>query len=77
MKKLVVITGASSGFGAAIAKKLSEENHPLLLVSRRLDKMKSLNLPNCICAEVDVTKRHDFEKAVREAEKKYGKTYTI
>jgi NADP-dependent 3-hydroxy acid dehydrogenase YdfG len=38
MKPLVVITGASSGIGAATAKTFSEAGHPLLLVSRRLGK---------------------------------------
>lgn len=45
-KKLVVITGASSGFGAAIAKKLSQQGHPLLLIARRLEKLEQLNLPD-------------------------------
>ncbi len=48
-KKLVVITGASSGIGKAIAEKMSENGHPLLLLSRRVDKMEELNLPNTIC----------------------------
>ena len=34
MKPLVVITGASSGIGAATAKTFSEAGHPMLLVSR-------------------------------------------
>lgn len=73
MKKLIVITGASSGFGAAIAKRLSQEGHPLLLIARRVEKLKALNLPETICAKVDVTQRDEFENAIREAEVKYGK----
>ena len=38
MKKLVVITGASSGIGEAIAKHFSEAGYPLLLVARRVEK---------------------------------------
>jgi NADP-dependent 3-hydroxy acid dehydrogenase YdfG len=54
MKPLVVITGASSGIGAATAKTFSEAGHPLLLVSRRLNRMENLNLPNALVKSVDV-----------------------
>lgn len=77
MKKLVVITGASSGFGFELAKEFSKEGYPLLLLARRLEKMEELNLPNSICKKVDVTDRNAFETAVREAEEIYGKTDLI
>ena len=44
MKKLVVITGASSGIGMETAKKFSANGHPTLLISRRKEIMESLNL---------------------------------
>ena len=56
-KSLVVITGASSGIGAALAKRFSEEGHPLLLVARRLNNIEALNLPDTLCRKVDVTDR--------------------
>lgn len=43
MKKLVVITGASSGIGMETAKKFSANGHPTLLISRRKEIMESLN----------------------------------
>ena len=46
MKKLIVVTGASSGIGREIAKKFSNNGHPVLLLARRLEKMEELNLPN-------------------------------
>lgn len=73
-KKLVVITGASSGFGMALAKQFAEAGNPLLLLARRVDRMTALNLPNTLCRKVDVTDADAFEAAVREAEAKYGKT---
>ncbi|MEC4113474.1 SDR family oxidoreductase [Myroides pelagicus] len=73
-KKLVVITGASSGFGMELAKEFSNSGHPLLLLARRLDKMEALNLPNTICKSVDVSDKGAFEQAIREAEQVYGKT---
>lgn len=72
MKKLAVVTGASSGIGEAIAKRFSEAGYPLLLVARRLEKLEALNLPNCICEKVDVTDREAFESAVKKAEEKFG-----
>lgn len=73
MKKLVVITGASSGIGRATAIKLSNEGYPLLLLARRKEKLEELNLPNTICKSVDVTDLEAFKLAVTEAEEKYGK----
>ena len=71
-KPLVVITGASSGIGEAIAKRFSEAGYPLLLLARRLERLQALSLPNCICAKVDVTDRAAFADAIKDAEKKYG-----
>lgn len=72
VKKLVVITGASSGIGAAIAKQLSESGHPLLLLARRVDKLRDLNLANTLCESLDVTDYDGFKNAVTKAEALYG-----
>lgn len=72
MKSLVVITGASSGIGAAIARRLSAAGHPLLLLARRLDALQALNLPDCLCEGVDITDRGAFDAAIDKAETLYG-----
>ncbi len=72
MKKLVVVTGASSGIGAAIARRLSAAGHPLLLLARRVEQLEALDLPNCLCEQVDVTNRADFEVAINKAQAKFG-----
>ena len=72
MKKLVVITGASSGIGEAMAKQFSAAGYPLLLVARRIEKLTALNLPNCLCEQVDVTDKAAFEQAIAKAEAQYG-----
>ena len=74
MKKLVVVTGASSGIGMEFAKRFSKEGHPVLMIARRKEIMEELNLPNCICKSVDVTNLEGMITAIREAEEIYGKT---
>ncbi|HCE2187009.1 TPA: SDR family oxidoreductase [Vibrio parahaemolyticus] len=72
MKKLVVITGASSGIGEAIARRFSGEGHPLLLVARRVERLEALNLPNTLCEKVDVTDQASLITAIEKAEAQFG-----
>ena len=73
-KPLIVITGASSGFGAEIAKIFNEAGFPELLLSRRTQKIKELPLDfsNVLVEEVDVTDKEQFETAVNKAVAKFG-----
>lgn len=77
MKKLVVITGASSGFGKALALEFNKAGYPLLLLARRIELLEEMNLENAICEKVDVIDKDAFERAVRNAEAFYGKTDLI
>lgn len=72
LKPLVVVTGASSGIGAAIARHLSDDGYALLLIARRLDKIEALGLPNAMCRKVDVTDTNAFIAALGEAEAAFG-----
>ncbi len=73
-KPLVVITGASSGIGEAIAKQFSEQGHALLLLARRVERLEALDLPNAMCRKVDVTDRQAVTAAIEEAEGEFGPT---
>lgn len=72
MNKLVIITGASSGIGAATARAFASAGHPLLLLARRLEPMEALGQPNTLCRAVDVLDANAFKAAIDEAEARFG-----
>ena len=72
-KKLIAITGASSGIGAAMAKAFSLAGYPLLLMARRIELMEAMSLPKTICKKVDVLDLEGMKDAISEAEEIHGK----
>lgn len=73
--KVAVITGASSGIGEAIAKKLSSENYVVVLASRSLEKLKEIQKDlkgESMVVELDVTSTESVSKAFNEISEKYS-----
>jgi len=54
-KPVIVITGASSGIGAAIARAFSEAGFQLSLLSRNKTALDALHLPNALALQTDIT----------------------
>lgn len=75
--KVVVITGASSGLGAEIARHLVREGAKVVLGARRLDRLealaKELGLGDAAVFKVDVTDRDQVKAFVDHAVKTHGK----
>ncbi len=62
--RVVVITGASSGIGAALARQLGAQGHRLVLGARReslLRKVAADSAPDAVPVVTDVTRRSDVE----------------
>ncbi|MCV3323421.1 SDR family oxidoreductase [Pediococcus ethanolidurans] len=81
--KVVIITGASSGIGAATAKKLAQKGAKLVLGARRQEKLAALtneitkNGGQAVYQVTDVTKAEDNKKLVELGQKEFGKVDVI
>lgn len=75
MRPIVVITGASSGIGAATARRFGKENIKLVLLARRREKLeqlqKEIKAPS-LFFEVDVTDSALVAKTIKHIEDKEG-----
>lgn len=71
---LVVITGASSGIGLALARAFAKEGNALLLIARHMKPVDGLPADRTACAEADVADYDALERAIRAAESRFGKT---
>src|SRR5436190_18096462 len=74
--KVVVITGASSGIGASVARVLGAGGHRLVLAARREDALKEVARDAGSDARTmvtDVRKRGDIERLRDEAVRAFGR----
>lgn len=82
--KVVLVTGASSGIGEAIARHVADEGANVVLAARREEKLtdlaQSLNDQSngkALVVKTDVTKKEDMENLVQQAKDTYGKVDMI
>ncbi len=74
--KVVVITGASSGMGAATARKLAGLGAKVVLAARREEQLQSLVQElgeNAIYVKTDVSRRADVDRLITQAITRFGK----
>ena len=72
MKKVALVTGASSGMGKNFAKALLDEGFVVYTAARRLEKMNDLKDLGAIPIKMDITNEEDIQTAVNQIEKDQG-----
>ncbi|HEX4682150.1 MAG TPA: SDR family NAD(P)-dependent oxidoreductase [Gemmatimonadaceae bacterium] len=79
MPKTIVITGASAGIGAGLARRFAADGHALILAARRKEPLEAVaraaeqaGSPRTIAVEADVTKRRDVERLADRAVAELG-----
>ncbi|MEY4035212.1 MAG: hypothetical protein RLZZ311_389, partial [Actinomycetota bacterium] len=67
-REYAVITGASSGIGAATARALADNGFHVIAAARRIDKLKELaaSSPNIEAIELDVTDQASVDSLVAQ-----------
>jgi len=81
--KVVVITGASSGMGKAIAMELAKNGAKVVLGARRTEQLQQIveeiksQGGDAACAQIDVKNKSDLVRLVNTAVEQYGKLDVI
>jgi NADP-dependent 3-hydroxy acid dehydrogenase YdfG len=76
MDKVVVITGASAGIGAELAKQLSAKGAKVVLAARREEELAAVARgigENALAVVTDVTKKSEVERLAAAALERFGR----
>ena len=75
MSRIVLITGASSGYGKATAKAFKSNGDTVIMTARNMDKLEAARaeVGGDLAVSMDVTKPEDWDKIVNTIKNKYGR----
>jgi short-subunit dehydrogenase len=77
-KKVIIITGASSGIGLACAREFSHQEYKVVIAARNIEKLTILEQelrqqnPDILVVQTDVSKEDDCKKLVEETIGAFG-----
>lgn len=74
-ERVVVVTGASAGIGAALAEQLGTRGDAVVLVARRTDVLQEVVArcgPNAVPMTADMTSRPDVQRVVADTLARFG-----
>lgn len=75
MSRIVLITGASSGYGKATAKAFKDNGDTVIMAARNLEKLENVKkeIGGDLAISMDVTKSEDWKKTANIIKEKYGR----
>ena len=76
-KKVVLVTGASSGFGELAVEKLIDKGYTVYAAARRVERMKKLENKGAKLLSMDVTSDEQVEGAIATIIKNEGSIYGL
>ncbi|HAW92936.1 MULTISPECIES: SDR family oxidoreductase [unclassified Arsukibacterium] len=76
-EKIVVITGASSGIGAATAEKLVAAGHKVVIAARSTDKLNAiadrLGTDKVLAVTADISRLDEIQNVIAQAKQQFGR----
>jgi NADP-dependent 3-hydroxy acid dehydrogenase YdfG len=73
MAGIAVVTGASSGIGAATALALGRQGYRVVAGARRVDRLRRVAGENGLAMPLDVTDRQSVDSFIAEVRKRFGR----